>query len=386
MAATKRIQDRRFKRPKKNRISSTEEFIINSKYIGEEPVHDGHVLTDTELGKIYSWYSYMCSAADARDYIVDYMNKLGKKQIARQCAAIPDGRVPTTAGWICRTILRGGLVTERSKLFLIDRITKAIAIKEDDPLKTTKKEKQKVEKIPVDIQANIRERARDIIGGIETLIDKGDTFSTYEYLQKNMIPPTYSTFICDFYIKMVLELEEVLEGTDLQLKEAYSRYTKQRVKKMLEMYKSIIHDATIFGENAKKVRKANRKPKTISTEKLLRNFKYKKNDQEYKLVSIDPQQIFASQELWTFNTKTRILTVYRAQDQSGLGVKTVNITGFADTTSFSKKLRKPEQVLSKILSSGKVTLKNIMNEITSKNIVCKPRISSDTILLKVVKL
>lgn len=383
--AAKRIQDRRFKRQKKTRISSTEEYLVNSKYLGEEPVHDGHLITDVELGKIYSWYSYMCTASDARDYIVEYMQQIGKKQLAKQCASIPDGRVPTTAGWICRILSRGGNVTQRSKEFLIDRVTKAIAAKDEDPLKPTQKDKPKVEKTPVDVQANIRERARDIIGQFECLIDRGDAFSTYEYLQKNAIPATYSTFISEYYIKMVVELEEVLEGKDPQLKEAYSNYTKPRVKKMLDMYQSIVNDALLYADNAKKVRKSNRKPKTVSIEKLLRGLKYKKNDQEYKLISIDPQQIMAAQELWTFNTKNRVLTVYRAQDAGGLGVKTVKITGYNETTSTAKRLRKPEEALQSVLNAGKVTLKGFMDTLTTKAVGLSARITADTILLRVVK-
>ena len=104
-----------------------------------------------------------------------------------------------------------------------------------------------------------------------------------------------------------------------------------------------------------------------------------------RLVSIDPQQILAAQELWTFNTKNRMLTVYRAQDQGGLGVKTVRITGYNESTSISKRLRKPESVLQSVLSGGKPTLRTVMDNITTKPGGFSSRITTDTILLRVVR-
>lgn len=385
----KRIADRKFKREKKIKISKSQEYLINSKYIGDEPnfhnIQD-RVLTDSEMGKAYNWYSYMCKISDARDYIVEYMERLGKQSLANAVKNISDAQVPVTAGWICRILTRGGKIPDRSKEFLINRITKSIEQSKSSDISNIDDEKKSVRAEKVDIQLNIREKARDIIGDIESMIDKNVQFSTYEFLQQKNIPPMYSSFIVSHYSKMVDELQLAVSGSDADLKYGYRNHTKTQIKRMLDFYIAIVNDAAKYGDNAKQIRKSNRKPKTVTAEKILKQLKFKQNDQQFKLVSIDPTQILAAQELWTFNTKTRILTVYRAQDQSGLGVKTVNITGFADTTSFSKKLRKPEEVLSKILSGGKVTLKNIMNEIATKNIVCKSRITSDTILLKVVKL
>ena len=389
MAKTKRIVDRKFKRNTKPRINKTTEYLINSKYIGDEPNFvnaEGRVLTDSELGQAYNWYGYMCKLSDARDYIVDYMESIGKNNIANRVKNIPDGLVPVTAGWICRIITRGSRVPDRSKEFLVSRIMRALERSESSVSSEIKVQKKQVQTRVIDIQLNIREKARNIIGDIEHMIDSGSQFSVYEFLKQSEIPPTYSAFIADFYSKMVNELTEVLKGTDADLKYGYRNHSKAEIKRMLDFYTLIVNEATQYGDNAKQIRKSNRKPKTVTTEKIIKNFKFKKNDQELKLVSIEPQQILAAQELWTFNTKTKILSVYRAKDQGGLGIKTVNITGFDETTSISKRLRKPEQTLAKIMTGGKSTLKNIMNELTTTAIACKPRISSDTILLKTTKL
>lgn len=379
----KRIADRRFKREKKNRITKTEEYLINSKYIGDEPTYTGEVLTDAQLTKAYNWYNYMCRASDARDYIVEYMERIGKKKVARLVKSIPDGQTPTTAGWLCRILLRGGKITDRSKEFLLDRVTRAI--ERNQHAAADEKSDDKPPRQPTDVQAAVRERARDIIGQIEHMIDLGQEFSLYEFMQRGPIPAIYSSYIASYYQKMVDELTEVLTGQDTDLKYAYRNYSKPKVKKMLEFYTQLVDEADQYAQNAARVRKANRKPKTISVEKMISRLKFKNNDQEYKLVSIDPQQILAAQELWTFNTKNRMLTVYRAQDQGGLGVKTVRITGYNESTSISKRLRKPESVLQSVLSGGKPTLRTVMDNITTKPGGFSSRITTDTILLRVVR-
>ena len=380
--AVSKIKDRRFKREKKKRVTRTEEYLVNIKYLGDEPTYDGRVLTDLELTKAYTWYSYMCRASDARDYIVEYMEKIGKKNVARLIKSVPDARVPVTAGWLCRILSLGGQIPDRSKEFLLDRVTRAIERAQSDEQEQAK---EKPERQPVDVQANVREKARTIIGNLEEMLDNKQPFSSYEYLQKNSIPAIYADYIYDYYNKILGELKEVLAGEDEQLNEAYRSYTKPRVKRLIEFYQSVVDGAEKYSDNAKRIRKANRKPRTVSVEKLLKNLKFKKNDQEYKLVSVDPQTILAAQELWTFNTKNRMLTVYRAQDAGGLGIKTVSVTGFNTTTSICKKLRNPEAVLQNVLTGGKPTLRGIMDNLTTKPGYFSPRITADTVLLRVVK-
>ena len=381
--AVSKIADRRFKREKKKRTTRSEEYLVNVRYLGDEPQFLGDdVLTDLQLTKAYTWYSYMCSASDARDYIVEYMENIGKKNVAKLVKSIPDSRVPITAGWLCRIMSRGGKISDRSKEFLLDRVTRAIERTQSEVRDETQ---VKVKKPTVDVQASTRDKARDIIGNIESMIDKGEEFTLYEYMQRENIPPVYAGYIAEYYSKMVAELEEVVAGQDSDLKEAY-RYTRRLARfEPVDFDRGIVDGASQFADNAKRVRKANRKPRTVSVEKIIKNLKFKKNDQEYKLVSIDPQQILAAQELWVFNTRNRMLTVYRAQDAGGLGVKNVRITGYNETTSISKKLRKPEETLPQVLSGGKPALRKLMDELTTKAGGFSDRLNLDTILLRVVK-
>ena len=129
--------------------------------------------------------------------------------------------------------------------------------------------------------------------------------------------------------------------------------------------------------------RAPRKPRPVSVEKKLKSFKYQKEDNTFKIASINPEKVIGAQELWTFNTKYKIVTVFRAIDRGGLQVKGTSIIGYDEKNSASKGCgRKPEEILSKLQNGGKIILRKLMDELKTD----KPlqyRINENTILVRV---
>ena len=150
-------------------------------------------------------------------------------------------------------------------------------------------------------------------------------------------------------------------------------------------YTSIVEQAQQFGSNVKKARKATRKPKAMSSEKILKNFKYLKTDPTLRLVSVSPESVLGADELWAYNTANRVLTVIRALDRGGLGVKNTKIIGFNADTSMAKRLRKPEEALAKLMGAGKVTLRSFMDELKTKPAYFTERINPNTLLLRTIR-
>ena len=120
--------------------------------------------------------------------------------------------------------------------------------------------------------------------------------------------------------------------------------------------------------------------------------KYAKTDDKYQLASINPEDIIKANELWVFNTKTRKIGKYVAdiidplgagREGSGLSVKGTTITGFKETESIQKTLRKPEEQLKEFKTSGKVKLRTFLDDIKAVDIKLNGRINNDIILLKV---
>ena len=359
------------KKTKKPRITKNETYLVNFKYLGDEPtLKDDY--TESQYVKSLTWYNYMCTISEARDYIKDYLKSKGRTVELKKFNRVPDSYVPTTAAWIARMMTRGFNIKPNSVSFFETKLQYALSKANDNEENTP----------VIDIQQRIKKRASDIIGDIEELIDSGKEFSLYDWLKAKEIPATYCPNIIQKFTPWLAEMIEAYEGKDEQLNEGYSHYTKDQLKKRIEFFNTLLSDAERYGNVTKKTR-APRKPRPVSVEKKLKRFKYQKEDNTFKIASINPEKIIGAQELWTFNTKYKIVTVFRAIDRGGLQVKGTSIIGYDEKNSASKGCgRKPEEILSKVQNGGKIILRKLMDELKTD----KPlqyRINENTILVRV---
>ena len=379
MAAPRRMLKKR--REKKIRTTRDAIYIANFARMGPEPVMAGKTFTDPQLGDIYNWYARMVSEADtAREYIVDYLIKIGKPQHAKMAKRIPDARIPYTAAWIARIMTLGGTVPDRTKEFFVSRLQTALSRVTAENVKVAEKEKD-----PVNIQMRIREKARDIIGMVEHELDTiGADFNVYDFMKKNEFPSMYSKYIVDYYSKLLDELNEVVKTKDEDLKYAYRNIKKPRLKLRIDFYTKLIEDAELYGRNAKKERKQRAK-KVPTAEKVLKRVTYLKEAPQYKLVSVAPETILGSQELWTFNVKYKFITVFRAKDQGGLGIKGVSVVDYDDKTSFTMyATKKTEERIKEVLDGGKVTLRKLSDTLKHYPKLMM-RLNDNSVLMRVVK-
>lgn len=348
--------------------------IFDMKHVGPEPVFNVPLLTSSDCGRAFNWYNYMCTSSDAREYIETWLKKEGRLAELKLLKSVSDVWVSTTCGWICRLRNRGYEIPEVTSNFF----EKAFA----DSLK--KATVTKVSETPkVSIQDKMREKTHEIIGDIEEMIDNGQEINMYDWLKSHNISANYVPAIVAKYAPWLAELIEAYEGKCPQLKEAYRHMTKKQLSERIKFFNTLITDAEKYAGVTKKTR-APSKPRVISVEKKLKDLKYQKEDSNYKIASINPEKIIGAQELWTFNTKYKILTVFRALDRAGLDVKGTSIVGFDEKTSCSKRTgRKPEYFIDKVLKGGKIVLRKIMEE-TTGNATMAVRINDATVLLKIV--
>jgi hypothetical protein len=359
------------KKTKKPRVTRSETYLVNKKYMGDEPDFLG-AMTEGEMAIAYNWYNAMADKSDIKEYTETWLKNQKRLDELKKFKAVPDEWVNHTCGAIARLINRGYTVPDNSKQFL----EKTFAY-------TITKAKVSVPTVErTSIQDRIKERTQDIIGDIEELIDTDETFSLYEWLKGKEIPATYCTPIIAHYTPWLSELIEAHEGKDEQLKEAYGHLTKKQLRERIELFNKLIEDAERYGSVTKKTR-APRKPRTVSVEKKLKSFKYQKEDNTFKIASVNPEKVIGAQELWTFNTKYKTLTVFRALDRGGLQVKGTSIINYDEKNSFTKRTgRKPEEYVKKVLDGGKIILRKIMDELKNDAALAY-RINENTILLKI---
>lgn len=370
--------------PKKIKKTRSEVYMVNLKYLGEEPVYkQGKPLSLSERAKAYTWYGSMAELSDAREWLSDYLSTLGRKDDVKRLRTVPDSLFPLTCAWIGRMATRGVPMEEKTEAFFEKRLAEAFASRSTEE----KKEEKPASEKP-NIQERIKDRVDDLIGDLEEVMDKHSRgeiteFDAYEFCQKAQIPAQHTTKMAAYYVGVYDELEQAIEGSDPQIKEGYSSYSKKWLGARLDFVEKMMSDLLRYGQNTKKLR-APRKKKPQSVEKKLKNFKYQKEFQELKLASVAPEQIVGAQELWTYNTKYKTLTVFRAIDRGGLDIKRSSIVNFDEkTTSTRRTGRQAEKIVQSILSGGKIILRKVMDDLKEAGL--QDRINENTILLRVVK-
>ena len=347
---------------------------------GGEP--DLAKMPDMRLSIALNWYSYYKDAKDSKKYLLEYLtkNKHPKDDIVSLTGLHENNY--SNVGFVCRLTERGLVLEEHQKLWLTDRIKFLLAI---SVWSKAEKEKELEDGKPkVNIQDRIQEQSNDFIGELEGYVDDYKvSFSPYEWMATNGVKAPHARKILTHYSAKLDEPKLVLSGkADEDLEEAYSCFTKANIKKYVSFIEQIINDANRIINNSKITRKPKAKKKQPA-DKLVLKLQYKKDDVEFKVVSVDPIGIVGAKQLWVFNTKTRKLGVYNAESNDGLTIKGTSIYGYEPNSSSSKTLRKPDDILYALSKATNRQYKLTFDGIKATEQSLTGRINGDIILLKV---
>ena len=360
------------KTKKKEQRSRSELYIINKKYMGEEPTQKE--VRASEM-KALTWFSAMCDRGDSRDFVKHYLEKSGRKEVARKLSRIPDVWWPMYAGWAARLL---AIDPEHpSAPVWKDHVERALtnSLVHITPVRDEVKKAERPS-----IQDRVKDRVSEIIGDVEALLDGEEGVNMYSYLQKTEMPPAHALKIANYYKPYLEELALGVYG-DKEVLEGYRNYTARQLKARMEYIAKLITDCERYAGVTKKTR-AVHKPKTVSADKLLKNFKFQKEATDYKLASVAPTKIIGAQELWTFNTKYGTLTHFVALDRGGLSVKGTSIDKYDENQSKSYKTgRQTAKIVDEVTKAGKLNLKKVIS--TLKDHTFNARINENTILLRI---
>jgi len=241
------------------------------------------------------------------------------------------------------------------------------------------------------IDEGVKSRVDYFIAELEGAIDdyvlapkSEDKFNAYEWMQAAGVKPTHAKAISEYFRERVREPLIAESSKSEEMAEAYSTYSKARLRGLIAFIANIIKDSERLMSNQKAARKPRAK-KAPSAAKIVSKLNYKESDDKLKIKSVEPTNILGSTQVWVYNTKTRKLGVYRCSDPNGFSIKGSSLTNYSEADSISKTLRKPEKVLSQVLTAGKVELRKLMSEINSKESLLNGRINGDTVILRVIK-
>ena len=333
-----------------------------------------------------TWMANSFTTKDLKDATIKYSKIHRKKEMKKFHYSSINQIYFVSVGKYCHIMNKGGSLSQYT-LDWLDVKWKELEERGKDLVEETPTETKKP---VVSIQERVREKISEYIAEIEEQVDLfsesgyKSEFDMYKWLMNNNVKAQPANAIADYYVPWCDELKETITKKDEQLVEGYSHMKPAQIKKFVEFLDNIIKDATTWGANQKTVRKTRTK-KAPSIEKQIARIKYSKENKELKLVSINPALIIGCNQLWVFNTKYRKLMRYDASGPTGLSIKGTTLQGYDVETSMSKTVRKPNDVLPRVLNGGKIVIRKLMDELNSKSSVPNGRINGDTVLLRVVK-
>ena len=373
------------KAPRKKRTVRTPKS-IDEKYMGGEPDWGDQEPTRSMMTRAYGWYNYFHNPKDHAKAVRSHYKK--DKAKLKLLNKLPDWRFGHVLATVCRLKDKGCKIPEDSLSYFEKSMGELFEIA--NKIVDTEKKVVKVSAPKVSIQERIREQISNYIGEIEEQVDLlvtgeyKNNFNMYDWLRSNNVKAQQSNAIADYYTPLLRELTQVNIGKDPDLKEGYSHLTKKQLKSYIDFVKMIIDDACTWGSNQKTVRKTRaKKPQSVS--KQVSNLKYQKDDKDLKLVSINPADIVGCNQLWLYDTKWRAIKRFDALGPAGLSVKGTTLQGFNAETAEQRKVRKPSEILPRVLSGGKRVLSKLLSEINTKPSVPNGRINQNMIILRAIK-
>lgn len=281
-------------------------------------------------------------------------------------------------GMLSRALMRGDYVAEEHVEWVqkdIQSLVGKYSVKEE-------KVKDVKQEVPVKDKNDVmysKHRA-EVDGAIDEYILHDTPFSMKGYAIANNVSGTVLRRIGDSFLGLCQELRAAIDGSDDDLKTAYSHLGKVKLKRFYALIQQIVAECqqqVIAVKTPRKPRAKKEKPAQV----LVAALKYLKECTELGLKSEEPKSIVNSQQVWLYDTEKRKIFVYSAEKGKTLSVKGTTLLNWDVSVSGCKTLRKPELFL-----KGSLAKKTIMQNydgLTTKAQQVNGRTNDKMIILKV---
>lgn len=346
----------------------------------------------TDRAGFLNYCNAMIEMGEARDWMEEYLSLSG-----RTLKGVPDSSVNRSACHRARMKYLKVPFTEEQDVLLEKHIKEMLRHRAEDTEEAPEKPK-------LSIQDHIREKFSDIMGELEGMFDDGipADFDIGVWCREKEASPRIMGMILAKLRPVASELkqassavllsnEEIEELGDAeliddvkQIREAYRTMSRKMILAIFGDYQRVIEPMERLLENEKRAR-APRKVKPPSVEKQMKHFVHQPFSKDYNIQSVDPSKILGAQEVWTLNTKYKLVTVYRAESHGGkLGIERSRVSGVDRNNSFTYRLGRGQKSLSVIEDVAKSTRANAKKVCSGlKAAPLAERCNENTIILRV---
>ena len=366
---------------------------MDAKYFGPEPKfpeqpepHNRKIALMEGL----SWYNRFYTKKEAKDFLINYLERIGRTDLVKKIGKVPDGEYKTTIGWVARLAMRGLTLNEQEQTHVMNEVDRLIGltVSVEETMTGIKKEVNRP-----NVQEIMREKATQAGGEIEGIFDdfllagapKDFNARIIDEVAKKNVLPQHISLVVDPWNKRLTEYTELQKGKDVQLNEAYARFSKTQVKNIIAFIEKVLAELNGY-VSLKKSTKSPRAKKPISIEKQVSKLKYLKvfKDEALKLdlVSLHPTKLYGATEAWVYDTAKRKMHHYVADEYAKcFGIKGNTILGFDAKQSEVKTLRKPAEQI-KALTGSKPAARKYFKDIKSVSVSPNGRFNENMVILK----
>ena len=330
------------------------------------------------LSRAFNFYNQDKDKKDARSYLKTYIKHKG---MAVDIDGVSDSNIILTYGWLSRMVLNGNTLLERHNEDLDSYITnlsttkQVIKVVEDKPSRPSVRDY---------MQDKIAEVIGDLEGQVDAFLKEDKEFDLYNYLQANSIPKPYCKDIDTWARKRGMEFTEVYKTMDKDTKDGYSNISRRQQANLVKMFGAFIVDI----EKYTQFKKANRKPRVTKAKPpavQVARIKFKKEDIELGIKSVNPSEMVGASQVWVYNVKYKRLAAYRSDSVQGIQVKGSTLQNYDPDMSECRSIRRPEAFLKVLLDASKVKLRKLLSDLTTKGYDVTGRINDECIIVRVIK-
>ena len=215
-------------------------------------------------------------------------------------------------------------------------------------------------------------------------IDGDDaTINIYDRFKYHGLTNTAISHVKPMIEGWLLDYEDAYHKRCEQAVEGYSHLKRSTLNHRIKVCKAMLEDL----ERIRSATKASRnikvkRPKSV--DKQVAKVQYKKEDNDYKIVSINPIQIPTKTRLYAFNTKSKMVIEYVTESVNGFEISGSTIKNFSKGSSRTICLRKPLDFLPIVLQKTPKQIDAAWQTLKTKTKVPNGRINKDTVLLRVL--
>jgi hypothetical protein len=361
----------------------------DTKHVGDEPLWREQPTENriTALSRAFNWYNYFYGKKEAKDMIATYLDAHDRVRDAKQIRALPDSQIRLTPAWMCRMSMMGLQLDEHEQIKL-DNMIAAMLVVRNEPGPEAPADDTAPARLT--IQDRLREKVTECAGELEGVFDEFCTagakmsadYKPIAVMRSMNIAPQMVNDIRTIWVDRLNEYQEVIEGKDSQLVEAYGHFSKIQLRNIVKFIEQVIADCGAYVQ-IKKVERKPRKVKPVAPEKRAAKFRVLMEFAELKLRGLPAASLVDKSEAWLYDTKKRkLIHVVADSHTQAFTVKSNSVIGFSTVETQQKTVRKPAETIKAITAAGKPAARKIFKELTTTETPWNGRGTENLVVLK----